>query len=211
MKRSTLLSLSMAVAVSFQACHFEDTGRSKSGKREVELNNSAVQALSDGRLDQALTLVDEAITLQPNFHEAYANKAAILRAMGRTDAACLALKKAIALEPKYADAYIPLGVLLEKDRKEREAAVQYRKAVELYGERLKEVPADSDAAVNLAIAHFLLRGNDAALAVLNNLLTRDPRNVQARAVKAQIESGDRETFLNSQPRHPRTNSSTMVK
>ena len=165
-------------------------------RRALELNNQAVRAFSEGDLEQALRLANDAIALEPKFYRAYANKAAVLRGLGRRPEAIGALRAAIEMNPAFVEAYVPLGLYLEETDKYDSALHHYQKAIELWDARLAKTPTDADAAVNRAVAVYLANNPRGALKALDAVLNVHPTHEMARAVKRRIQSGDRGAFIN---------------
>jgi len=165
-------------------------------RRALELNNQAVRAFSEGDLEQALRLANDAIALEPKFYRAYANKAAVLRGLGRRQEAIGALRAAIEMSPAFVEAYVPLGLYLEETDKYESALRHYQKAIELWDARLAKAPKDPDAAVNRAVAVYLANNPRGALKALDAVLNVHPSHEMARAVKRRIQSGDRRAFIN---------------
>ena len=164
-------------------------------QRALELNNRAVRALAEGDLKAALAYATQAVGLDPRFYQAHANRAAILREQDRTQDAAAVLEALVAMRPSYVDAYVPLGLYLEALEREPEAESHYRKAVELYDARLEAEPGDHRAAVNRAVAVYLLREPARALRGLRKVLAEEPEYEFAMAVKYRIEQGDRARFV----------------
>jgi tetratricopeptide (TPR) repeat protein len=193
MKR--VLIVILAAACLLPACTRDTTGEYKPSKRALELNNRAVRALADKNVEQALAFVNDAIKLEPKFHKAYANKAAVLEAMGRSDEAATTLSEAITIRPDFADAYIPLGLMREKAGNTQEADALYKKALELYNAELQMQPKLAAAARNKAVTLFLLKERNEALSTLRKVLEDNPKDEAALAIMNRIENGGREAFI----------------
>ena len=65
-----------------------------------------------GKLDEAIEAYDRALSLKPDYFEAYNNKANALKDQGKLEEAISSYKKAISLKPDYADAHINLSFVL---------------------------------------------------------------------------------------------------
>jgi tetratricopeptide (TPR) repeat protein len=131
--------------------HFESAARIRSAKRDphYDLASAFVQMnLGDalarkGRSDDAMTHYDEAITLQPNYGDAYYNRGIVLFAKGRTEEAIADWTKALEMHPNDADAHTSLGNALLQRGSLREAIAHYATAMDL-------APEDPHSRNNLA-------------------------------------------------------------
>ncbi|MCX5757553.1 MAG: tetratricopeptide repeat protein [Candidatus Hydrogenedentes bacterium] len=196
--------LAAGLALLLAACTAQDSEDYKPSKHVADLNNGAVRALNEKDPARALALVNEAISIEPNFYKAYANQAAILNQLGRTGEAAAALQKLIAVKPEYAEAYVPLGLFLEKLfleklGKSEEAMAQYKKASELYAALAQAKPKDANPAINRAVALFLSNNKREAAESLGAYLAKYPDNEYAKKVKSKIEHSDRKSFVSSMP------------
>ena len=189
--------LAAGLALLLAACAAQDSEDYKPSKHVGDLNNGAVRALSEKDPARALALVNEAISIEPNFYKAYANQAAILNQLGRTEEAAAALRKLIAVKPEYAEAYVPLGLFLEKLGKSEEAMAQYKKASELYAALAHAKPKDANPVINRAVALFLANNKREAAESLGAYLAKYPDNEYAKKVESKIEHTDRKTFVSS--------------
>jgi tetratricopeptide (TPR) repeat protein len=81
--------------------------------------------------DEALSRLDKAIALQPDYAEAYAHRGFILCMLTRFDDALASCDKAIALKPNYAKAYLFRGVVLTDKGRMKEAEEMFHKVLEL--------------------------------------------------------------------------------
>ncbi len=195
MKTVRFMVASLGLVLLGTACFRGGDGDYKPSRRALELNNRAVKAMNDKQFDQALMLIDDAITLEPKFYQAYVNKAAILGGLDRNDDAVAALEALLALKPDFAGAYIPLGVLLEKTGKTDAAMERYNKALALYRARLEKKPNDAEAARNRALALYLTNDKMGALQALSEVVAKDPTDDVAKTLKTRIESATRQEFI----------------
>ena len=85
-------------------------------------------ALKDqGKLDEAIEAYKKAISIKPDYAEAYNNMGNALQDKGTRDEAIEAYKKAISITPDYAEAYYNMGVSLQDKGKLDEAIDTYKK------------------------------------------------------------------------------------
>jgi predicted TPR repeat methyltransferase len=126
-----------------------------------------VIAAHDGRNDDALELIGNAIAADgavPEFHNSLGNT---LAALGRREDAIAAYRQALALAPGYAPSRLNLGNALREKGSLDEAAEQYRHAVALQ-------PDNMPALMNLGIV-LATRGEfDNALTTFERVLSRHP-------------------------------------
>jgi tetratricopeptide (TPR) repeat protein len=87
---------------------------------------------SQGELDAAVDLLQQAIAAEPNLAIAHYNLGAVHRAKGYLDDAITAYQRAIALDPHYPEAHQNLGVALFKLGQVPEALQSFRHAIDLY-------------------------------------------------------------------------------
>src|SRR5262249_23516605 len=80
---------------------------------------------------EALASYDKAITLKPDYAEAYSNRGAALMELARPMEALASYDKAIALKPDYAEAYSNRGNALKDLQRPTEALASYDKAIAL--------------------------------------------------------------------------------
>jgi predicted O-linked N-acetylglucosamine transferase (SPINDLY family) len=83
----------------------------------------------NGRLDQALQLVERAISLDARQPGIYSNLGVILLALGRTDEAIAAYRQAVAAWPSEAGIYNNLGIALRAKGRYEDAIAEYRHAL----------------------------------------------------------------------------------
>jgi len=84
-----------------------------------------------GRADEAITELQEAIRLRPAYAEAHSNLGAALGAQGQLDQAIGQFQETIRLKPDYAEAHNNLGVALDRQGRVDEAVSQSQEATRL--------------------------------------------------------------------------------
>ena len=94
-------------------------------------NLMGVAAAELGRLDQAVTAFQKAISINPNSPDIYNNLGNVLNDKGKSKEAIEAYKKALNLKPDYADAHYNMGNALQDQEKLEEAVCFYKKALTL--------------------------------------------------------------------------------
>jgi tetratricopeptide (TPR) repeat protein len=100
--------------------------------RAAELHNNlgAILQLRE-RYDEALACYDKAVTLKPDYANAFYNRGFVLRKLNRVEDALASYEKAIALNPNHTEAHNNRGALLQWLRRYNEARASYDKAIAL--------------------------------------------------------------------------------
>jgi predicted O-linked N-acetylglucosamine transferase (SPINDLY family) len=86
---------------------------------------------SQGKHEQALQMLRDAVSHAPRAAELRCNLAAVLGLLGRHSDAAVELRQALRSQPDHAEAWSNLGVALEKMQEFDEAISAYRRALEL--------------------------------------------------------------------------------
>ena len=94
-------------------------------------NNFAAVLAAAEREEDALSLLDEAIRIKPDYAPAFCNKGIVLAKLGRTAEVIEAFERALALKPADGKAHLRLGALLLKEKQIEDAAAHLREAVRL--------------------------------------------------------------------------------
>jgi protein O-GlcNAc transferase len=92
-------------------------------------NNLAYSLHEQGRLDEAVASLRQAIRLKPDFASAHNNLGNALHEQGRLDEAVACLRQAIRLQPDFAEAHKNLGAVLRDLGNLDEAVVCYQEAL----------------------------------------------------------------------------------
>ena len=66
-----------------------------------------------GKLEEAIVAYTKALSIKPDFADAYNNMGNALKDKGNLEEAIELYKKSISLNPDYADAYYNMGIALE--------------------------------------------------------------------------------------------------
>ncbi len=72
-----------------------------------------------------------ALQLDPNFYQAYANRALVLRQMNKNPEAVADYNRALQINPNYDTAYIGRGNIYRVANRNREALADFQKAIDL--------------------------------------------------------------------------------
>jgi predicted TPR repeat methyltransferase len=128
----------LALAVLFQKSGQLDVAEHLYGKlREAApehpdvLHYSGLLAHQQEKYDEAISLIEQSLAIDPNRADCYSNLGIVYRAKGDFEKAVAAYERAIALNPQLANAHSNLGVLLRLTERPVEAEAAYRKALEI--------------------------------------------------------------------------------
>jgi tetratricopeptide (TPR) repeat protein len=84
-----------------------------------------------GRSEPALTDFNKAISLDPNYAQAYANRALVYRKINKLDLTLADDNKALAIDPSYASAYLGRGIVYREQGRNNQALEDFNKAITL--------------------------------------------------------------------------------
>jgi tetratricopeptide (TPR) repeat protein len=133
----------------------------------LALIQAGVALAQQGRLDDALPLLERAVRIAPNHPQARLNFGAALAASGRPAEAAGQLREAVRLKPDYVEAHFNLGNVLRDARRTTEAIDHFRAAI---GFR----PDHAGAITNLALALTSARRPAEAVPLLQHAARLDP-------------------------------------
>jgi predicted TPR repeat methyltransferase len=138
----------------------------------VALHLLGVIAHQVGKNDIAVDFITKAITVQPDYVEAYSNLGNTLKALGKLNEAVVCYNKAIAIKPDYAEAHSNLGAALQELGEFDGAAASFSKAIAIK-------PDYAEAYSNLGLALQELGKLDEAIIFYNKALFIKPYYVEA--------------------------------
>lgn len=98
------------------------------------LMTRAQQALKDKQIDLAIELLDRIVSLQPDWAEAWNQRANALYLAGDPVRSMLDIGEALKREPRHYGAMMGLGIILRQQGDDKAAMVAFRKALEVYPE-----------------------------------------------------------------------------
>ncbi len=126
----------------------------------------AIRLYSEGKIEEAIPLLEEIVTQRPEFVQAYTTLATMYRVTGRFEKAEELLKRGLKYNPDDNSLLSTLGItLVEKGEPE--------KAIPLLKKALKIDPADEDAWNSLGIAYWRTGKFDEALDAYKKALSID--------------------------------------
>jgi tetratricopeptide (TPR) repeat protein len=99
-------------------------------ERAKDLNDKAAHLANMGEFEQAVAVLDQALTLWPTCTHAAYNRGAALLQLKRLDEADAAFDSIITLDPEYADGYFGKGNVCLDSGKYRDAVLYFDRAIE---------------------------------------------------------------------------------
>jgi tetratricopeptide (TPR) repeat protein len=159
------------------------------------MNAAAMKALSQKALDNALESIDKAIANDPDFQEAYLNKAAILINMRRPADADAILSTLLQRKPDFAQAWLLHGIVLETMGRKEEALKQYERAIPCFDALFKKNAPTPDLQIERAVAAYLFGGKVAGFTEFNTIVEKYPTYYPALYLRQKISEGDHDFFL----------------
>jgi Tfp pilus assembly protein PilF len=139
----------------------------------IALNGRGWVLMQDGRYDEAVSCLREAVAIQPLNQKAHQNLWTTLRRQGKKDQLIEAYKDSIRRCPGFFDAHYGLGNELLHQGAYKEAAEQFRAAIVLR-------PTDSEALTNLGWVLMRMGDWDQAMRYYLSAVEAGPGNVRAR-------------------------------
>ena len=131
--------------------------------------NLGAVCIMQGRSEEAITFLREALAIKPDFPDALANLGIALKNQGDLDAAVASCRQVLDLKPNDPEALANLGDALRKQGDLDAAVASYRQALDLK-------PNDPEALFNLGITLGEQGNLDAAIASYRNVLDLKPNH-----------------------------------
>ena len=114
-------------------------------------HNLGIVLREQGKLEEAIASLQQALRLKPDYAEAHNNLGVVLKDQGKLEEAVASLQQALRLQPDYAEAHHNLGLVLREQGNLEEAVASLQHTL-----RLK--PDFAAAHKNLGM-HWLLQGD----------------------------------------------------
>jgi protein O-mannosyl-transferase len=130
-------------------------------------NNLGAELTRQGRLDEAIGCLQEAVRIAPGYAEAHNNLGTALAMQGRLDEAIACFQESLRLKPNHAQAHNDLGAALGRQGRLDEALGQLQEAVRL-------APDLADARCNLGDALAAKGRLDEAIAQYQQAIQLNP-------------------------------------
>lgn len=151
----------------------------KKNSDPVSLYNKAVVLKKNGQLKAALESYELAISLKPDFVEAYYNMGNILRELGEFENAIICFDICIKLKPDFSFAYFNRGNIYKSLQRLYLALKDYENAIEIN-------PLYSEAFSNKGLVLKDLKKYDQALSCLNSAIDSNPNLAEAYSNKGNL-------------------------
>ena len=120
-----------------------------------------------GQLDASIGAYKKALSIKPDYAEAYYNMGVTLKDQGKLEEAIVACKKALFIKPDNAEAYNNMGIALQEQGKLEEAIEAYNKALAIK-------PDYADAYYNMGVTLQEQRRLEEAIKAYNKVLAIKP-------------------------------------
>ncbi len=120
----------------------------------AELTNNGAACISEGRYEEAISLLKKATVIKPNMPHAYINLADTYYHMGKYEDSIEASKTALCMAPLNAASYGNLGNAYYALGKKGEAMKNYQKAIAIYRQ---EADADGVKKIEKRIEQYSLK------------------------------------------------------
>jgi glycosyltransferase involved in cell wall biosynthesis/Flp pilus assembly protein TadD len=112
-----------------QALPFLQKAAALDSRQARYCNNLGIALKETGRWDEAAAAYARAISLKPDYPEAFNNRGILCKDQGRLEEASSWFRRAVASRPDYAEAYNNLGLTLKTHEAVEEAAEAFHQAV----------------------------------------------------------------------------------
>jgi tetratricopeptide (TPR) repeat protein len=103
----------------------------KGGGEAEGHNRQAIALAGEGKLDEAITHLSEALRIRPDFAEAHYNMGNILAQQGKLDEATVHFSNVLRIKPNYAEAHNNLGIALARQGKLNDAVDHFSEALRI--------------------------------------------------------------------------------
>jgi Flp pilus assembly protein TadD len=137
--------------------------------RVEDLNNEAIHLFNDGRPDEAVALLREAVSIDPGRSELWANLGHLLAASGETGESEASFRKALEIDPALEPALSGLGILLVRAGRPKET-------LEFLSRFLADTAPSARVAIACARALAATGRHVDAMNLLRRAQTADPAN-----------------------------------
>lgn len=139
----------------------------------LHCNNRGVALYYRGALEAAHESLRKAVTLHPEYAEAYNNLGLVLSRLGKEKEATEAFKRALTIDPRLGEAYNNLGFLYH-------TSLQFEQAAQMFGQAIQNAADSSIAYTNLGNSFYKMDQPDKAVEAWRRALELDPMNENAR-------------------------------
>jgi hypothetical protein len=147
-------------------------------------------ALKDqGKLEEAIEAYEKALTLKPDYAEAYTNMGVALQEQGKPEEAIDAYNKALAIKPDNAEAYNNMGITLADEGKLEDAFEVYHKSLTIKPDYAEATENSLILAVQLLpiIANYGYNFNNSETQLSSEVMLR-PKYQVKKLIKTFLEA-----------------------
>ena len=141
-------------------------------RNEIIFSNLAAICGTQGKKQEMAELLNEALSIKPNYPEALSNLGYVLQEQGDLEGAIASYRKALSIKPNYPDALYNLGYILQEQGDLEGAIASYRKALSIK-------PNYPEALYNLGIALKRQGDLEGAIASCRKALSIKPNYPEA--------------------------------
>jgi tetratricopeptide (TPR) repeat protein len=148
----------------------------------VAQNNLGLALHVEGKTDDAIAHLREALRIKPDYVDAHINLGAALHAKGRDEEAAATIREALALDPGSVAALVNYGNALAGTGHPDDAIAQYRRALAI-------LPGYADALRNLGVQLEAMGRHAEAIPALTEAVARKPADAALRVQLGNALSG----------------------
>ncbi|MGD1809423.1 tetratricopeptide repeat protein [Dapis sp. BLCC M126] len=130
--------------------------------------NTANQLKDSGQLYTAMIAYQKALSIKPDYVEAYKKLAEVYSMQGHFDAAISACKEAVKIQPNFASAYLTLGNIFQSQN-------LFEQAINTYYQALKYQPNFAEVYANIASVYYKQRQFNLAIFNYQKALAINPK------------------------------------
>lgn len=123
-------------------------GQKKYDSKVIDLNKEALDTIKYATppmtnddsviLQDAIILLDKAISIDSSYHVAYANKAMILQHLNKKKEAIQLLDKITKIQPDYAEGFFSQGLIYEEIGNLDSAKIKYKESINAYNKKIEK-------------------------------------------------------------------------
>ncbi len=107
----------------------------KISEKSIELNNQAINSISNEKYDDALKFANEAIIEDENNYNAYTIKAQMLIKKNKLNEAIKVVEEQLEIKPAFAEGWTFKGLINDLNGNQKQANIDYYKSIELFQKR----------------------------------------------------------------------------
>jgi len=151
---------------------------------DVAENNLGAQFINQGKLDDAMVHLVQAVRINPQYATAHSNIGMVFLQQKRLEEAAAQFQETVRLTPSDATAQSNLGVVLSRTGRREEAILHFSEAVRL-------APWFAQARNQMARVLIDLGRREEANRQVEEVLRLNPENTEARRIREKLEAQER--------------------